>query len=79
MGAIISIMSYHLHFLLLVLAGWGNRQQQVVIDYLREAERPDHVHRYGLVLRGDRPDSLPAAGLARHASRSGDYHSIQSE
>ena len=29
------MMTYHLHFLLLVLAGWVNRQQQGVIDYLR--------------------------------------------
>ena len=29
-------MTYHVQFLLLVLAGWVNRQQQDVIDYLRE-------------------------------------------
>ncbi len=29
-------MMYHLQFLLLVLAGWVNRRQQDVIDYLRE-------------------------------------------
>ena len=27
-------MTYHVQFLLLVLAGWVNRQQQDVIDYL---------------------------------------------
>ena len=32
----ISMMTYHLQFLLLVMAGWVNRQQQDVIDYLRE-------------------------------------------
>ena len=26
-------MTYHVQFLLLVLAGWVNRQQQDVIDY----------------------------------------------
>ena len=30
-------MTYHVQFLLLVLAGWVNRQQQDVIDYLQEA------------------------------------------
>ena len=28
-------MTYHVQFLLLVLAGWVNRQQQDVIDYRR--------------------------------------------
>ena len=32
-------MTYHVQFLLLVLAGWVNRQQQDVIDYLREENR----------------------------------------
>ena len=32
-------MTYHVQFLLLVLAGWGNRQQQDVIDYLQEENR----------------------------------------
>ena len=39
----------HVQFLLLVLAGWVNRQQQDVIDYLREENR---VLRAGL--RGKR-------------------------
>ena len=34
-----SMMTYHVQFLLLVLAGWVNRQQQDVIDYLQE-EKP---------------------------------------
>ena len=44
-----AIMTYHVQFLLLVLAGWVNRQQQDVIDYLREENR---VLRAGL--RGER-------------------------
>ena len=44
-----SIMTYHVQFLLLVLAGWVNRQQQDVIDYLQEENR---VLRAGL--RGKR-------------------------
>ena len=43
------MMTYHVQFLLLVLAGWVNRQQQDVIDYLREENR---VLRAGL--RGKR-------------------------
>ena len=42
-------MTYHVQFLLLVLAGWVNRQQQDVIDHLREENR---VLRAGL--RGKR-------------------------
>ena len=34
-----SIMTYHVQSLLFVLAGWVNRQQQDVIDYLREENR----------------------------------------
>ena len=43
------MMTYHVQFLLLVLAGWVNRQQQNVIDYLQEENR---VLRAGL--RGKR-------------------------
>ena len=43
------MMTYHVQFLLLVLAGWVNRQQQDVIDYLQEENR---VLRAGL--RGKR-------------------------
>ena len=32
-------MTYHVQFLPLVVAGWVNRQQQDVIDYLREENR----------------------------------------
>ena len=32
-------MTYPVQFLLLVLAGWVNRQQQDGIDYLREENR----------------------------------------
>ncbi len=42
-------MTYHVQFLLLVLAGWLNRQQQDVIDYQQEENR---VLRAGL--RGKR-------------------------
>ena len=31
-------MTYHVQFLLLVLAGWVNRQQQDVIDYQPRGE-----------------------------------------
>ena len=31
-----SMMTYYVQFLLLVVAGWVNRQQQDVIDYLQE-------------------------------------------
>ena len=34
-----SMMTYHVQFLLLVVAGWVNRPQQDVIDYLREENR----------------------------------------
>ena len=43
------MMTYHVQFLLLVLAGWVNRQQQEVIDYQQEENR---VLRAGL--RGKR-------------------------
>ena len=35
----ISMITYHLQFLLLGLAGWVNRYQQAVIDYLQEENR----------------------------------------
>ena len=35
----ISMMTYHLQFLLLGLAGWVNRYQEAVIDYVREENR----------------------------------------
>ena len=42
-------MTYHVQFLLLVLAGWVNRQQQDVIDYQQEENR---VLRAGLRGKG---------------------------
>ena len=44
-----SMMTYHVQFLLLVLAGWVNRQQQDVIDYLvwskySNAQRVSSLH-----------------------------------
>ena len=50
-------MTYHVQFLLPVLTGWVNRQQQDVIDYLREENR---VLRAGL--QGKRPGSLTTTG-----------------
>ena len=51
-----SMMTYHVQFLLLVLAGWVNRQQQDVIDYQQEENR---VLRAGL--RGKRLPKLREA------------------
>ena len=39
------MMTYHVQFLLLVLAGWVNRQQQDVIDYQQE-ENAEFIHHY---------------------------------
>ena len=58
-----SIMTYHVQFLLLVLAGWVNRQQQDVIDYLREENR---VLRAGL--RGKRLRLSPMTRLEQRNS-----------
>ena len=55
------MMTYHVQFLLLVLAGWVNRQQQDVIDYLQEENR---VLRAGL--RGKR---LKLSDDERHQRR----------
>ena len=41
------MMTYHVQFLLRVLAGWVNRQQQDVIDYQQEENR---VLRAGFLL-----------------------------
>ena len=58
-----SMMTYHVQFLLLVLAGWVNRQQQDVIDYLQEENR---VLRAGL--RGKRLRlAVKAQALGREA------------
>ena len=58
-----SMMTYHVQFLLLVLAGWVNRQQQDVIDYQQEENR---VLRAGL--RGKRLRlAVKAQALGREA------------
>jgi transposase InsO family protein len=44
-------MSHHLQFLFLILAGWVNRQQQAVIDYLREENRVLRAQLQGKRLR----------------------------
>ncbi len=44
-------MSYHLQFLFLILAGWVSRQQQAVIDYLREENRVLRAQLQGKRLR----------------------------
>ena len=51
-------MTYHVQFLRLVVAGWVNRRQQDVIDYLREENR---VLRAGL--RGKRLRCAASLGL----------------
>ena len=53
-----SMMTYHVQFLRLVVAGWVNRRQQDVIDYLREENR---VLRAGL--RGKRLRCAASLGL----------------
>ena len=62
------MMTYHVQFLLLVLAGWVNRQQQDVIDYLQEENR---VLRAGL--RGKRlrlyDDRRRLAALVHNSDR----------
>ena len=52
------MMTYHAQFLLLVVAGWVNRQQQDVIDYQQEENR---VLRAGL--RGSVSGSLTTTGV----------------
>ena len=53
------MMTYHAQFLLLVVAGWVNRQQQDVIDYLQEENR---VLRTGL--RGKRTPRISENSFA---------------
>ena len=57
------MMTYHVQFLLLVLAGWVNRQQQDVIDYLQRGEpcAPSRCpfHKLELYEIGE----LPATGM----------------
>ena len=59
-------MTYHVQFLLLVLAGWVNRQQQEVIDYLREENR---VLRAGLRGKRLRLSDDDRRRLADHVSQ----------
>ena len=61
-------MTYHVQFLLLVLAGWVNRQQQDVIDYLREENR---VLRAGLRGKRLRLLSTGDVGSSQSSKRSG--------
>ena len=60
------MMTYHVQFLPLVLAGWVNRQQQDVIDYQQEENR---VLRAGL--RGKRVVSKNTNALKAHAIMAG--------
>jgi putative transposase len=65
------MMKYHLQFLLLVLAGWVNRYQEAVIDYLREENRVLRARLRGKRLRLSdnerRRLSVKAKGLGRKA------------
>ena len=61
-------MTYHVQFLLLVLPGWVNRQQQDVIDYLREENR---VLRAGLRGKRLRPSDDDRRRLAVKAQALG--------
>ena len=54
------MMTYHVQFLLLVLAGWVNRQQQDVIDYLQEENR---VLRAGLLGKSSRARGFVPQGV----------------
>jgi putative transposase len=67
----IFMMKYHLQFLLLVLAGWVNRYQEAVIDYLREENRVLRARLRGKRLRLSdnerRRLSVKAKGLGRKA------------
>ena len=49
------MMTYHMQLLLLVVAGWVNRQQQDVIDYLQEENR---VLRAALLHDSDNPKRI---------------------
>ena len=53
-----SMMTYHAQFLLLVVAGWVNRQQQDVIDYLQRGE-PRPVPKLSLFEIADGADADP--------------------
>ena len=66
-----SMMTYHVQFLLLVLAGWVNRQQQDVIDYLQEENRVLRAGLWGKRLRLSDDDrrrlAVKAQALGREA------------
>jgi transposase InsO family protein len=65
------MMTYHLQFLLLGLAGWVNRHQQAVIDYVREENRVLRAQLRGKRLRLSdnerRRLAVKAKGLGRKA------------
>src|SRR5216117_3039671 len=58
------IETFPLRFLLIVLAGWVNRQQLDVIDYLREENRilKEHIDGRRLRLTDDQRRRLAAIG-----------------
>ena len=66
-------MTYHVQFLLLVLAGWVNRQQQDVIDYQQEENRVLRAGLRGKRLRLSDDErrrlAVKAQALGREASR----------
>ena len=66
-----SMMTYHVQFLLLVLDGWVNRQQQDVIDYLQEENRVLRAGLRGKCLRLSDDDrrrlAVKAQALGREA------------
>jgi len=63
--------TYHLQFLLLGLAGWVNRYQQAVIDYVREENRVLRAQLQGKRLRLSDKErrrlAVKAKGLGRKA------------
>jgi putative transposase len=63
------MLTYHLQFLLLVLASWINRQQQDVIDYLREENRVLRAQFRGKRLRLSEDDRRRLAVKAKALSR----------
>ena len=57
-------MAYHVQFLLVVLAGWVNRQQQDVIDSLQEENRVLRAGLRGKRLRLSDDDQRRLASLS---------------
>ena len=72
------MLTYHLQFLLLVLAGWVNRQQQDVIGYLREENRVLRAQFRGKRLRLSDDDrrwlAVKAKALGRKALTQAPVH-----